>query len=61
MYLVVTGNEYGYDLGNMTDLNFVDEERAEELYKQYLEEYSCAAIFRVLPDKLELVKQEAEF
>jgi hypothetical protein len=60
-YLVLTGNEYGYDVGNMIDLIFRPEEEAEELYQQYLKDYACASMYRVLEDRLELVKEESEF
>lgn len=61
MYLVITGNEYGYDLNNMTDLTFLPKDKAEEAYDKYLEESGCAAMYEVLPTGLKLVKQEAEF
>jgi len=60
-YLVITGNKYGFDISELTNLNFVDFDRAEEIYATYIEEYSCAAIYKVLDDKLELVKIEQNF
>ena len=60
-YLVITGNEYGFDLSDVIDLNFVDLEKAEETYTNYIEEYGCAAIYKVLDNKLELVKIEQNF
>lgn len=51
-YLVLTGNEYGFDLGDMIDLSFKNFKEANELYDQFVAEYDCAAMFRVDEDGL---------
>ncbi len=61
MYLVITGNEYGFDLGNMVDLKFINEEKAEEVYQEYLDDYGCAAMYKVNLDGLESIKMESNF
>jgi len=48
-------------LQSLIDLNFLSEEKAEETYDKYIDENGCAAMYKVLPGRLELVKQEAEF
>lgn len=60
-YLVVTGDEYGFDLGNLLDLNFNALDKAEEIYNECLEEYACAAMYKVNETGLELVKMESNF
>ena len=60
-FLVLTGNEFGLDLGNMTDLKFRNADDAEDLYKSYLEEYDCAGMWKVELDQLILVKSEDLF
>lgn len=62
MYLVLTGNEYGVDILNNTDLKFIKKlEDAEVRFDEYLEEYSCAALLKIHHDRLEVVKQESNF
>jgi len=60
-YLVVTGDEYGFDLGNLLDLNFNALDKAEEIYNECLEEYACVAMYKVNETGLELVKMESNF
>jgi len=60
-YLILIGNEYGYDILNMVDLNFLDKESVESTYSDYLEEYGSAAMFLVTETKLELIKEENNF
>jgi hypothetical protein len=60
-YLVVAGDEYGFDLGNMTDLSFNELDKAEEIYNECLEEFSCVAMYKVNNDGLEIVKMESNF
>ena len=60
-YLVVTGDEYGLDLGNLIDLSFNELDKAEEIYNNCLEEYNCAAMYKVNNDGLEIVKMESNF
>ena len=61
-YLVLTGNEYGFDLLNMVDLNFIEDElEANETYDSYLEEYGCAAMFLVKQSGLKVIKSEHNF
>ena len=60
-YLVVTGDEYGFDLGNLLDLSFRPLEAAEIIYNDCLEEYGCAALYKVTDTGLVLVKMESNF
>ena len=60
-YLVITGDEYGFDLGNLIDLSFNELDKAEEIYNDCLEEYSCAAMYKVNNNGLEMVKMESNF
>ncbi len=57
-YLVITGNEFGYDL---LDLDFVDIETAEQRFAEYMEEYECAVMYKVSEHGLEVVKSESDF
>lgn len=57
-YLVMTGNEFGYDI---LDLDFVGIEAAEQRFAEYMEEYECAVMYKVSEHGLELVKSESEF
>lgn len=61
MYLVLTGNEYGVDILNNTDLKFISIEDAETRFQEYVEEYGCAAMFKVEEDGLKLIKDECNF
>jgi hypothetical protein len=60
-YLILIGDEYGYDILNMVDLNFLDKEAAESTYRVYLKEYGSASMFLVTETKLELIKEENNF
>lgn len=60
-YLVITGNEYGFDLGNMVDLKFHEKEKAEDIYNEFIEEYDCAAMYKVNENGLELIKMDSFF
>ncbi len=60
-YLVLTGDEYGFDLGNLLDLSFNDLNKSEEIFNDCLEQYGCAAMYKVNNDGLELVKMESNF
>ncbi len=60
-YLVLMGNEYGVDLLDMIELEFVSLLLAEELYEAYLEEYDCAGMWKVESDKLKFIKAENNF
>ncbi len=60
-FLVITGNDFGYDLGNMIETNFLNKADAEMQYDSLLEEYGCASMWLVTPTCLEPVKEEAEF
>ena len=61
VFLVLTGNEFGLDLGNATDLKFRKTKEAEELYESYLEEYGCAGMWKIGDDGLVFIKSEANF
>lgn len=65
MYLVITGNEYGYDLTafdfGTTILFISDKADADEKFKKYLEEYGCAAMYKVHPNKFEQIREENIF
>ena len=58
-YLVVTGNEQGLELDDTVDFKELDE--AEKMFSEYLDEYGCAAIYEVLPDKIVLFKKKHNF
>lgn len=58
-YLVLTGNEYGIDILNNTDLNFCDKDDAEDKYNHYIEEYGVACMIEVYDDKLKVIKSES--
>jgi hypothetical protein len=60
-FLVITGNEFGYDLGNMVETNFLNIDDAEMQYDKLLEEYGCASMWLVTPTHLKPIKEEAEF
>lgn len=55
-YLVLIGNEYGFDVMNMSNLNYVDKDTAYKNHETNIEEYGFSAIFVVGDDKLELVE-----
>jgi hypothetical protein len=65
MYLVLSGNEFGIDLMafdyGQTILFIPELEDAEGKYKKYLEEYGCVAMYKMLSNKMELIKQESNF
>lgn len=58
-YLVVKGNEQGVELNDVED--FKDLNEAEDLFSKYLDEYGCAAMYEVLPDKIVLFKKKHNF
>ena len=45
----------------MVDLKFINEEKAEEVYQEYLDDYGCAAMYKVNLDGLESIKMESNF
>ena len=65
MYLVLSGNEFGIDLMAFdygeTILFILDFEDAKGKYRKYLEEYGCAAMYKMEPTKMTLVKQDSNF
>lgn len=58
MYLVLPGNEYGLDTPDNVTPFISDLDRAEKKYQQYLAEDGGANLFKVWPNKLELLKSE---
>lgn len=65
MYLVLSGNEFGielmaFDYGE-TILFIPEFEDAVKKYDKYLEEYGCAAMYKMASDKMTLVKEENNF
>jgi hypothetical protein len=62
-YLVLTGNEYGYNITDTLDLAFVNKKDAEDRYNMYLREYDCAVMYELdlQHNRLNLIKQDARF
>lgn len=56
-YLVLIGNEYGFDMLDMSDLTFVDKVTAYDKHEYNIEEYGFSAIFKVSDNGLELIEQ----
>jgi hypothetical protein len=59
-YLVFSGTEFGLWLADH-DLEYVNLEKAEEKFKEYLESNGCAGMWKVEDDKLVEVKMEDTF
>ena len=58
MYLVLTGNEYGFDLNDNIHLNLLEEEDANIKFQEYLIEYGAAGMWKIENNKLNCIKTE---
>lgn len=55
-HLVIIGNEYGFDIMNMSSLKFETEDDANETYDKYTEEYDYVLMLKLENDELKFVK-----
>ena len=60
-YLVLIGDEYGVNILNNLNLNFVDLDIAIKIHDKNMEEYNCSVILKVTEIGLEIYKSKNDF
>ena len=61
-YLVFTGSEFGVDPEFEDGIKFIiGLEKAEDKFQKMVQEYGCAAMYKVEDDELVLIKSDYNF
>lgn len=60
-FLILSGNESGVNILDHLDLEFLPQDKADEKFEFFLEEYDSAVMYEILDDKMVLIKEENNF